>query len=144
MRRFRAPSGLDVFVGRNNRGNEIVSHTLARDGDVWFHVRGAPGAHVLLRLPAGRDATPEDMQFAADLAAYYSRRVRATQQLMRSCAAHAPPPVRREKGATKALVSYTSPRYVRRAPGGHLGMVTMAKEEVMTARPGNVAATAGD
>ena len=122
MRRFRAPSGLDVFVGRNNRGNEIVSHTLARDGDVWFHVRGAPGAHVLLRLPAGRDAAAEDMQFAADLAAYYSR----------------------EKLATKALVSYTSPRYVRRAPGGHLGMVTLAKEEVMTARPGSVAGQLGD
>ena len=145
VRRFRAPSGTDVFVGRNNRGNEIVSHTLARDDDVWFHVRGAPGAHVLLRLPPGQDAAQEDMQFAADLAAYYSRRVR------RTCAARACTRLtlrtgapRREKLATKALVSYTSPRYVRRAPGGHLGMVTMAKEEVMTARPSNVAGQLGN
>ena len=48
----------------------------------------------------------------------------------------------REKGATKALVSYTSPKHVRRAPGGRLGMVTMAKEEVMAARPGDAAAVA--
>lgn len=79
VRRLRSPSGLEVFVGRNNRGNEIVSHTLARDNDVWFHVRGAPGAHVLLRLPPGRDAAAEDMQFAADLAAYYSRCVRPSR-----------------------------------------------------------------
>jgi predicted ribosome quality control (RQC) complex YloA/Tae2 family protein len=84
------------------RGNEIVSHTLAKDNDVWFHARGVPGAHVLLRcaaagaahlfahlcahfsiadalrlcrcsVPSGREAAPAEMQFAADLAAHYSR-----------------------------------------------------------------------
>jgi hypothetical protein len=49
---------------------------------------------------------------------------------------------RSEKGATKALVSFTQPRHVRRAPGGRLGMVSVAKEEVMVARPSDAAAVA--
>ena len=71
-------------------------------------------------VPSGREAQPAELQFAADLAAYYSR----------------------EKGATKSLVSFTSPRHVRRAPGGRLGMVAVAKEEVMVARPADAAAAA--
>ena len=71
-------------------------------------------------LPPGREAQPAELQFAADLAAHFSR----------------------EKGATKTLVSFTSPRHVRRAPGGRLGMVAVAKEEVMVARPADAAAAA--
>lgn len=40
------------------RGNETVSHVLARDTDVWFHLRGLPGAHVLLRVPPGKARPP--------------------------------------------------------------------------------------
>ena len=36
---------------------------------MWFHVRGAPGAHVILRQQPGDTASDEDMIYAADLAA---------------------------------------------------------------------------
>ena len=113
VRRFTTPSGLDVFVGRHNRGNETVSHGLAKVGDVWFHARGVPGAHVLLKLPSGRTAGDGDMQFCADLAAFYSR----------------------ERGATKTAVSYCDPKFIKRAPGGRLGAVMMTQESVWTGRP---------
>ena len=125
VRRFRTASGLDVFVGRHNRGNETVSHSLSKDGDVWFHARGVPGAHVVLKLPAGREAQDADMQFCADLAAFFSR----------------------ERGATKTAVSYTDPKHLKRAPGGRLGAVIMTQERVWTGRPGDgqkVAAAAGE
>lgn len=119
VRRYRSPSGLEVLVGRHNRGNEAVSHSLARDCDTWLHVRGCPGAHVILRGSPGKGAPQPPaacLQFAANLAAFHSR----------------------ETHATKALVSYTSPRHVRRAPGGRLGAVVLACEEVMVARPQDV------
>lgn len=75
----------------SRRGNETVSHVLAKDTDVWFHLRGLPGAHVILRVPPGKQAPDEDMQFAADLAAFFSK----------------------ERDAAKAAVSYTSPKHVR-------------------------------
>jgi predicted ribosome quality control (RQC) complex YloA/Tae2 family protein len=124
VRRFTTPSGLDVFVGRHNRGNETVSHGLAKVGDVWFHARGVPGAHVLLKLPSGRAAGDGDMQFCADLAAFYSR----------------------ERGATKTAVSYCDPKFIKRAPGGRLGAVMMTQESVWTGRPADgqaVSAAAG-
>ena len=124
VRRFTTPSGLDVFVGRHNRGNETVSHGLAKVGDVWFHARGVPGAHVLLKLPSGRVAGDGDMQFCADLAAFYSR----------------------ERGATKTAVSYCDPKHIKRAPGGRLGAVMMTQESVWTGRPSDgqaISAAAG-
>ena len=45
----------------------------ASDYDLWFHTQEIAGSHVLMRLPAGAVAQDADLQFAADLAAYYSR-----------------------------------------------------------------------
>ena len=113
VRRYLAPSGKEVLVGRNSTGNEAVSLKLGQDQDVWFHVRGAPGAHVILRQQPGETASPEDTQFAANLAAFHSK--------MRT--------------GGKVDVSFTSPKHVRKPSGARLGMVTMDKESVMTGRP---------
>jgi predicted ribosome quality control (RQC) complex YloA/Tae2 family protein len=124
VRRFSTPEGSDVFVGRNNRGNESVSHGLCRSappGSLWFHARGVPGAHVLLRVSPGRVASDAERQFCASLAAFFSK----------------------ERGAAKALVSCCQPQHVRRAPGGRLGSVVLDKEEaVLTGRPPEVAQAA--
>ena len=113
VRRYVAPSGKEVLVGRNSTGNEAVSLKLGQDQDVWFHVRGAPGAHVILRQQPGETAAPEDMQYAADLAAFHSKL----------------------RTGGKVDVSFTSPKFVRKPSGARLGMVTMDKESVMTGRP---------
>jgi len=114
VRQYVAPSGKIVLCGRNSRGNEAVSLHLSQPQDVWFHVRGAPGSHVVLRQQPGAVASDEDMQFAADLAAFHSKL--------------------RNDG--KVPVSYTSPKNVRKPSGvSRLGMVTITKEEVMVGRP---------
>ena len=114
VRQYVAPSGKIVLCGRNSRGNEAVSLHLSQPQDVWFHVRGAPGSHVVLRQQPGAIASDEDMQFAADLAAFHSK-------------------VRNDG---KVQVSYTSPKNVRKPSGvSRLGMVTITKEEVMIGRP---------
>ncbi len=48
---------------------------MARPTDVWLHARGVPGAHVLLRRPNDEpgDVPAADLQFAANLAAWFSK-----------------------------------------------------------------------
>ena len=98
------------MVGRYRAENEQLSLKIARDPDVWFHVRGAPGAHVVLRmslLPKATVADDDCMQMAADLAAFYSE-------------------LRDER---KALVAYTSPRHITKPNGAPLGAVRLREED---------------
>ena len=109
-REFVSPAGVPILVGRNRAENEQLSLKIARDPDVWFHVRGAPGAHVVLRmslLPKASVADDDCMQRAADLAAFYSE-------------------LRDER---KALVAYTSPRHITKPNGAPLGAVRLREED---------------
>jgi len=72
-RQFDSPSGLVVLVGRNNKQNDVLSHQVAKPGDIWMHVRGLPGSHTVIRLPPGREPSEADLQYAADLAAHFSK-----------------------------------------------------------------------
>ena len=110
-REFVSPMGVPILVGRNRAENEQLSLKIARDPDVWFHVRDAPGAHVVLRmsqLPEGSVAHDDCMQMAANLAAFYSER----------CDEH------------KALVAYTSPRHITKPNGAPLGAVRLREHGV--------------
>ena len=118
-RTLESPAGIPILVGRNRRENELLSLVIARDPDVWMHVRGTPGAHVVLRVSqAGRRVpTDECMQMAADLAAFYSD-------------------MRDER---KAEVTYTSPKHVTKPPRSPLGAVSLRREDGMwLGRPSDV------
>jgi len=67
-----SPGGLRLQVGRNHRQNEWISLRQARRGDLWFHAQECPGSHVVLK---GSEGSPreQDLEAAADLAAYFSR-----------------------------------------------------------------------
>jgi hypothetical protein len=71
-RRFRSSGGLEIRVGRGARKNDDLTFRHSSPGDVWMHVREAPGAHVILRW--GRDGNPpaRDLHEAAVLAALHS------------------------------------------------------------------------
>lgn len=68
---FKSPSGFTVLAGRSAAANERVTFQLTKRNHVWFHVRGIPGSHVLIR--ADWDKTKkEDIEFAAKIAAWHS------------------------------------------------------------------------
>lgn len=69
-----SPNGFRVLIGRNRRQNDELSKTVAKDDDLWFHARGYPGSHVVLKLD-GRSENPdsEDIKFAAEAAAWFSK-----------------------------------------------------------------------
>lgn len=60
-----------IFVGKNNVQNNYLTHTLANRNDYFFHVKGFPGSHTILRT---NTLTPELINLAAQIAAYYSSR----------------------------------------------------------------------
>ncbi len=95
--RLRSPSGFPIWVGRNSRENDLLTRS-AHSQDLWFHVQGIPGSHVILRTQ-GRPAPLPDLLFAAQLAGYHSR----------------------ARGESSVAVDYTSKKHVWRprkaAPG---------------------------
>jgi predicted ribosome quality control (RQC) complex YloA/Tae2 family protein len=72
-RQYTSPGGFTVLVGRNNKQNDVLSHQIAKPGDMWMHVRGMPGSHTVVKVAAGQEPDEQDLQFAADLAAWFSK-----------------------------------------------------------------------
>ncbi|MEP6600405.1 MAG: NFACT family protein [Nitrospirota bacterium] len=72
FRRFISADGLPILVGRNARENEQLTFGLARSHDLWFHARGVPGSHVVLRIEKDAAAPQESIRDAGTLALLYS------------------------------------------------------------------------
>ncbi|MDJ0712686.1 MAG: NFACT family protein [Prochloraceae cyanobacterium] len=111
--RYLTPSGFQLWIGRNNSQNDRLTFRTANDYDLWFHTQEIPGSHVLLRLEPGSVPDDRDLQYAADLAAYYSR-ARQSEQ---------------------APVVYTKPKYVYKPKGAKPGMAIYKQESVLWGRP---------
>ena len=41
--------GFDIYVGKNNFQNEELSFKFASGNDWWFHAKGQPGSHVIVK-----------------------------------------------------------------------------------------------
>jgi predicted ribosome quality control (RQC) complex YloA/Tae2 family protein len=111
---YRLPGDWTVLAGKNDVDNDYLSLQVARPNDLWFHVRGAPGSHVVLR--ARSDAEPDKavLQQAAAIAAYHSKA--------------------RNAGTTP--VACTLARYVTKPRGAKPGTVQIKKERIIKVRPG--------
>lgn len=124
LRRFSSPGGFVVLVGRNNKQNDVLSHQIAKPGDIWMHVRGLPGSHTVIRLESGQhEPSEDDLQFAADLAAWFSKA--------------------RDAGKVDVIVARAE--HLKKFKGAKPGQVLVSKEEGnIVARPGQSAAAAND
>lgn len=114
--RYRTPSGFEVLVGRNNRQNDQLSFRLAGDYDLWLHAQEIPGSHVLLRLEPGAVPDEADLQFAADLAAYYSR----------------------SRQSDQVPVVYTEPKHIYKPKGAKPGIAIYKQERILWGKPQRV------
>ena len=69
-----SPSGFKILWGRNNRQNDDISTKILKNGDFWFHVQNAPGAHVVMKVGnTNLVMKDEDLNYAAAIAAGYSK-----------------------------------------------------------------------
>lgn len=97
----KTEDGFDIYIGKNNRQNDYLTHKKAKKNDLWFHVKDAPGSHVILKNN-NRDFTNNSLLTAAKLAAKYS-------SLSKS---------------QNIAVDYTFKMYVKRHPAKKPGLVT--------------------
>jgi len=112
FRRFTSGDGLPIFVGRNARENDQLTFGLAKNDDLWLHVRGASGSHVVVRLTKGSDPPPETLRDAATLALLYSDL----------------------KKSGKGEIVYTRRKWVKPAKGRALGAVIVTQEKTIHVR----------
>jgi len=59
--------GYLIMVGRDAKSNDFLTFNTAEDEDIWMHVKGVPGSHVVIRVRENLP-TPEILKYAAELA----------------------------------------------------------------------------
>ncbi|MGK5082389.1 NFACT RNA binding domain-containing protein [Bdellovibrionota bacterium FG-1] len=69
---FTSGDGLVILAGRSKDENLDLTFKQAKGNDIWLHVRGRPGAHVVIVLSPGKSPPLETLLDAATLAIYYS------------------------------------------------------------------------
>ncbi|MCZ6633540.1 MAG: NFACT family protein [bacterium] len=112
-RRYRTSDGWLVLVGRNNRENDRLTKSAARQ-DIFLHAQGCPGSHVILKRGDKQDRPSRHaLKEAAGLAAYWSK----------------------ARGAKRVSVNYTEVRYVHKPRGAPPGLVTIKNEKSLMVEP---------
>lgn len=70
--RMQGPHGFEIVIGRNARDNDRVTFGIARSRDIWLHVQGYRGSHVIVRAQ-NREVPFDTILYAARLAAGHSQ-----------------------------------------------------------------------
>lgn len=73
LREYELPGGWTLLAGRTDEDNDLLSLKIAGPRDWWFHVRGMPGSHVILRARPEEEPTRAILKAAAAVAAYHSK-----------------------------------------------------------------------
>lgn len=100
--RYFTIDGWNIFIGKNDTQNDELSTRFARPADIWLHVAGHAGSHVIIQRPKGKEIPPpEVLKIVASFAVWFSK----------------------AKHTSYAEVHYTEARFVhkrRHAPAGEV------------------------
>jgi len=109
-RRYAASGGLEIWVGRSDEGNDHLTMRLARGKDLFLHLEGSPGSHVILRTEGRDDPPSEALLEAAELAVHFSKHRKVTRADI-----HVVPVknISKPRGAKPGLVYVTGGRSLR-------------------------------
>ncbi len=97
---YLSSDGYHIYVGKNNIQNEELTFHFAVGNDWWFHAKGCPGSHVLVKSN-GDELPDRTFEEAGKLAAYYSK----------------------NRGNEKVEIDYIEKKHVKKAKGGKPGFV---------------------
>lgn len=97
---YLSSDGYHMYVGKNNFQNEELTFHFASGNDWWFHAKGAPGSHVIVK--SGGDTLPDRVfEEAGKLAAYYSK----------------------NRGSDRVEIDYVEKKHVKKVNGARPGFV---------------------
>ena len=97
---YLSSDGFDIYVGKNNYQNDELTFQFATGNDWWFHAKGAPGSHVIVKTN-GQELPDRTFEEAGKLAAYYSK----------------------NRGGDKVEIDYVQKKQVKKPGGAKPGFV---------------------
>ncbi len=69
---YLSSDGFHIYIGKNNFQNDELTFKFASGSDWWFHAKGIPGSHVIVKTN-GEELPDRVFEEAGCLAAYYSK-----------------------------------------------------------------------
>ncbi len=109
---YLSSDGYHIYVGKNNYQNEEVTFKIADGSDWWFHAKGIPGSHVVVKS-GGKELPDRVFEEAGALAAYYSK----------------------GRNNEKVEIDYIQRKHVKKAAGGAPGFVIYHTNYSLIAAP---------
>lgn len=97
---YLSSDGFHMYVGKNNLQNEELTFHFANGNDWWFHAKGVPGSHVIVRTN-GEELPDRAFEEAGRLAAHYSK----------------------NGNAEKVEIDYVEKKHVKKPAGSRPGFV---------------------
>lgn len=70
---YISSDGYDIYIGRNNYQNDELTFKFANGNDWWFHAKGMPGSHVIVRNDKEGPMPDRVFEEAGKLAGFYSK-----------------------------------------------------------------------
>ena len=97
---YISSDGFHIYVGKNNLQNEELTFHFANGNDWWFHAKGCPGSHVIVKTE-GEELPDRTFEEAGRLAAFYSK----------------------ARGGEKVEIDYVEKKHVKHPNGAKPGFV---------------------
>lgn len=112
---YVSSDGYHLYVGKNNLQNDELTFQFATGNDWWFHAKGIPGSHVVLKTNGVSTEELPDRVFeeAAALAAFYSK----------------------GRDNEKVEIDYIEKKHVKKPAGGKPGFVVYYTNYSMITTP---------
>ena len=105
-------SGAHIFIGKNNKQNDMLTFKIAKANDIWLHTKDIPGSHVILQTP-NKTFTNEELLQAANIAAWFSK----------------------SRGSSNIPVDYTFKKHVKKPAGSKPGFVIYENQKTLYVTP---------
>ena len=109
---YLSSDGFHMYVGKNNYQNEDLTFKVANGNDWWFHAKGIPGSHVIVKTE-GKELPDRVYEEAGALAAYYSK----------------------ERNNPKVEIDYLQRKQLKKVPGTAPGFVVYHENYSLMAEP---------
>lgn len=98
---YISSDGYHMYVGKNNFQNEELTFKIAAGNDWWFHAKGVPGSHVIVKTEGAGELPDSTFEEAGRLAAYYSQ----------------------SRDNEKVEIDYIQKKHIKKPKGGKPGFV---------------------
>ena len=96
-----------MYIGKNNRQNDMIVSKLSRGEDYWFHTQNCAGSHILLKVSDYNEPDERTIYECCKLVKKYST----------------------ASESTKVGVIYTKRKNLKKPPKSNLGYVTYKNEK---------------